>query len=156
MRALTLSVIVLGLGTVMLVAALRTCKGAIGEEASLSRNNDGTGDKSSMREMCGPNPALPDMIAKLDVVEAVIRGELALVEAAWIFRDLSASDPGFIDRMRRVYPSVARDEELYALNVIRHVSAALSKKKVDSTTVVERLKVELRRHVEAGTLRFPA
>ena len=88
---------------------------------------------------------MPHARARSDVADSVIRGETSLVEAAKSFRELSGSDPQFVQRMSVDYPD-ADEIELFARSVLFHVRVHLRGKE-DGAAIVARLQDELTMYI---------
>jgi hypothetical protein len=151
MKALAVGFVLAGLLAAMMVSGLRAVDHA--SASPVSPDEIGIAGGPCYQIVSGPNPAMADYIAKGEVVRAVIRREMGLIEAARRFQELSASDPGCLDRLRRVFqvtPS-ASDEEIFARNVIRRVLANLL---IDgaSTELVDQLEAELSDYLSLAPL----
>ncbi len=83
------------------------------------------------------------LAAKEWVKQELIAQRMTLLEAAAQFRDLSKSQPRYLDQIRRAYPSRS-DEESLCRNVIAHVRVTLHKEPTRAAVVLARLEAELR------------
>jgi len=93
--------------------------------------------------------------AKKELGAGLAEGRLALLEAAARVRELDRQSPDFHwERFRAFYPG-ASDEERHCREAIGWARTALHAEPSRCREVTERLGGELRRHLDAGTLRLP-
>jgi hypothetical protein len=85
--------------------------------------------------------------AKGEVVQEVIAGRLALLEAAARLREFDAQVPDFpVTTIRLTVPG-SSDEERYCRIVIWKAKSLLAQRPAEAEKVVQRLEVELERHL---------
>ncbi len=85
--------------------------------------------------------------AKEWVKQELIAQRMTLWEAASHFRDLSKSEPWYLEQIRKAYPGRS-DEESLCRNVIAYVRVALTREPARAAVVLARLEAELRELME--------